>query len=76
VRIYTLWEKDDDGDMPWLVAAVDEYCIEENGFPPEYVKRRDAGAKEIVLTVPDRAIVELVTQPPMLAATVIMGGEK
>ena len=55
VRIYTLWHRGDDDEAPWIIDAVDEYTIDNNGeFPPPYLKKReDINVRELILDVPE-----------------------
>jgi hypothetical protein len=72
MMIYTLWHAGDGDDLPWLVTAVDEYTVDENGgFPPEYFKRReDKLVRELILQVPMKAVSALF-ESPTVEATII-----
>lgn len=64
LKIRTIWEEGVDGDMPWLVAAVDEYTIEEHGGIPDFYKKEmTKGRQELVITVPDKAVLKLFEVP-------------
>lgn len=67
--IYTLWHAgDDDGDMPWLVTTIDEYTVDECGFPPEYLKKRaDPLVRELIIDVPEAAVRGLFDSPVVKA---------
>jgi hypothetical protein len=59
MRIFCLFRNDDPDAMPWLVEAVDEYVVEENGFPPQYIKQKDApNTKEIIVEVSGKDLIK------------------
>lgn len=69
MMIWTLWHAADDEDLPWIGDAVDEYTVDENGFPPEYVKKRaQPQYRELIIDVPDAAIRALF-EPPVVKGT-------
>lgn len=70
--IYTLWQAGDEGDIPWLVAAVDEYSVDaNNGFPAEYAKLRErSDHRELVIRVPEKAVRSLFESPVVKAEVV------
>jgi len=71
MRIYTLWHEGDDGDIPWLEAAVDEYTVDECDFPPAYEeKRKDARVRELIIDVPEKAVRALFDSPEVKATIV------
>jgi len=74
MRIYTLWERENDKDteIPWIVAAVDEYTIDNNcEFPKEYLdKRASLNVRELILDIPERAVRELFDSPGVKATVV------
>lgn len=63
--IRTLWAPSEgDDEMPWLVAAVDEYCIEScGGLPDMYKEQMKPEYREIVINIPEKAVRELFTPP-------------
>lgn len=66
--IYTLWHAGDGDDLPWLITAVDEYTVDENGFYPEYLKTRDDKlVRELILQVPMKAVRTLFDTPTVEA---------
>jgi hypothetical protein len=68
MRIFTLWHAGDGDDLPWLVTAVDEYTVDENGFPPDYQKKReDPFVRELILQVPTKAVRALFDTPTVEA---------
>ena len=71
MRIYTLWHQGDEGDIPWLTDAVDEYTVDENGFPPPYIeKRADPFVRELIIEVPEKAVRGLFESPSVKATVV------
>lgn len=72
MRIFTLWHVGDDGDIPWLVDAVDEYTVDANdGFPPPYAeKRKQPEHRELIIDVPTNAIRALFDSPVVKAEVV------
>ena len=71
MRIWTLWHQGDNGDIPWITDAVDEYTVDENDFPPPYLqKRADPLVRELIIDVPENAVRGLF-EPPSVKATVI-----
>ena len=72
VRIYTLWHRGDGDDAPWIIDAVDEYTIDNNGeFPPPYLKKReDVNVRELILDVPEAAVRGLFDSPSVKATVV------
>lgn len=72
MRIYTLWHKGDDDEAPWIIDAVDEYTLDNNGeFPPPYLqKREDVHVRELIINVPEKAVRELFDSPGVTATVV------
>lgn len=69
--VYTLWHKGDDEDPPWVVDALDELTVDNNGFTDEYTKRlTDPLIRELVIDVPDDALARLF-DPGAVKATVV-----
>ncbi len=61
--VYTLWRKDSD-DMAWLVKAIDEYTVDECGWPALYVQERDKPhTRELVVRVKNKDISALFESP-------------
>lgn len=69
MKIRTIWEHSGSiHDAPWLVAAVDEYTIDEHcGLPEFYAKELKDGRKELVLFVPESAVRNLFKTPSVVA---------
>lgn len=69
MEIRTIWEwSGDDSEMPWLVASVDEYTIEEHGCIPDfYSKELTDGRRELVLIVPEKAVRDIFRAPKVVA---------
>jgi hypothetical protein len=68
MKIYALWEEGDAREMPWMVAAVDEYSVEDCGWPDEYLKERDKTPhdrrrRELTIEIPDSAVTKLFDTP-------------
>jgi hypothetical protein len=64
MKIYTLWEEGDALDAPWLVAAVDEYTVEEAGWPEDYAKEKDLKPngrqrRELLIEFPDEQVTKI-----------------
>jgi len=82
MKIYTLWEDHVDGDSPWLVAAVDNDLVEDEGWPESYDKERHTQPsggrvrRELVIEFPDAAVVQLFTAPKVAATKTTPGGEE
>lgn len=72
MKIRTLWEgEEDSNNMPWLVAAVDEYTIEEHsGLPDSYVEEMSENRRELVIEVPDAVVLKLF-KPPVVKAEIV-----
>ena len=72
MKVYTLWHRGDDNDAPWIVDAVDEYTVYNNGEkPPPYIaKLADPNIRELVIDVPEAAIRELFGTPRVKATIV------
>ena len=70
--IHTLWHRGDDNDAPWIVDAVDEYTLYNNGeYPPAYLKKReDINVRELIIDVPEKAVRALFDAPKVIAAIV------
>ena len=65
MKIYTLWHEGDDG-IPWLLNAVDEYCVEENGWPSAYLTdKAKPHVREVVIDLSEKAIKEVFAPPPI-----------
>lgn len=58
MRIRTLWaESEADDELPWLVAAVDEYTIDaHNGLPDFYKEQMLAEHRELIVDIPTEAV--------------------
>lgn len=68
--IRTIWAESGDNEMPWLVAAVDEYTIEEHGKLPDfYTEKLKPEHRELLIAVPERVVRELF-KPRMTDGTV------
>lgn len=74
MRIYTLWQREGSGDqdIPWIVDAVDEYTIDNNGeVPAEYLKKRaNINVRELVIDIPEAAVRKLFDSPEVKAKVV------
>ena len=72
MRIYTLWHEGEGGDLPWLLEAVDEYTVDENGgFSEEYIKLlAQACHRELIIEVPAKAVRTLFESPEVKAKIV------
>ncbi len=72
MRIYTLWHEGQGGDLPYLVGAVDEYTVDENGgFPKPYAELRiRADHRQLILDVPQKAVRTLFDLPEVVAKVV------
>lgn len=72
MKVFTLWHQGDEGDLPWIVDAVDEITIENNcEFPPDYrAKRDDIHVRELVIDVPEDAVRALFDSPTVKAKVV------
>ena len=77
VRIYTLWESSEP-DIPWLVAAIDEYTFED-GSPDAYKKAKEGeglrgeparNRRELVIDIPESAVRALFGQPEVKGTVV------
>lgn len=77
MRVYTLWHAGDDGEIPWLLNAVDQYTVDSNGeFPPPYLKHRaDAQVQEMIIDIPEDAVRALFSAPTV-RATVIKDAQR
>jgi hypothetical protein len=75
MRIYTIWHKGDEGEVPWLLDAVDEYTIDNNGGPPpsylEHQAKNDV--RELILDIPEEAVRALFATPRTKASVVPPG---
>jgi hypothetical protein len=73
MKIYTLWRWDekDPNTAPWIVGAIDEYCVyENNGYPDDYEKERTTkSVREIVIEVPEKTIRDLWSVPTVQGKT-------
>ena len=69
--IHSLWHAGDDGHVPYLIDAVDEYTVDNNdAFPPEYLKRRaNPLVRELIIDIPEKDVRALF-DPPVVKATV------
>lgn len=70
MKIYTLWAVVDpeDGCVPWLVEAVDEYTLDENGYPEKWEQhKQEFDCREMVIEVPDGAVPKLFAVPTVKA---------
>jgi hypothetical protein len=65
MRIFTVWEDAlNDTEMPWMVAAVDEYTVESHdGYPAEYKSALNAKGpgrrRELVIEISEVAVLKL-----------------
>lgn len=71
MQIRTIWSTEgcDDGDMPWLKAAVDEYTIDSLGgtLPDDYkAALEDKDTRELIISIPEKAVRDLFTPPFIL----------
>jgi len=78
MRIYTLWHAGDDDEVPWIVDAVDEYTVDNNGeFPPPYAAKRALPEhRELILDVPEKGVRALFEAPTVKVTVVQDGKEK
>ncbi len=74
MKIFTLWVAGDDEDMPWLLDAVDEYTVENCGFPDSFLahQRDYPDAREMIIDIPEDAVRKLFLAPTV-KATVVEG---
>jgi hypothetical protein len=65
MRVFTLWHEGDAGEIPWILAAVDQYTIDNNcEFPPPYLKHRaDIHVREMIIDIPEVAVRALFSAP-------------
>lgn len=72
MKVYTLWHRGDDNDAPWIVDAVDEYTIYNNGArPPPYIEKlADPNIRELLIDVPEDAVRALFGTPRVKATVV------
>ena len=72
MRVYTLWHAGDDGDVPWILNAVDQYTIDNNcEFPPPYLKHRaDTQVREMIIDIPEDAVRALFSAPSVRATVI------
>jgi hypothetical protein len=72
MRIYTLWHKSDDDSAPWIIAAVDEYTVDNNcEFPSDYRKQRENHlVRELIIDVPEKDVKALFDAPAVKASVV------
>jgi len=69
--IYTLWQQPQDGDVPSLLDAMDEYTIDSCDFSPEYKEKRERGnVRELIINVPENAVRTLF-DTPVVKATIV-----
>jgi hypothetical protein len=64
MKVYTLWEEGGEREMPWLVASIDEYSVEENGWPEDYEKEKDLKPngrqrRELLIEFPDEQVLKI-----------------
>ena len=64
MKVYTLWEEGGEREMPWLVASIDEYTVEEVGWPEGYEKEREAKPngrtrRELLIEFPDEQVLKI-----------------
>ena len=72
MQIRTVWESTAEDDiMPWIIAAVDEYTIEEHGgsLPEFYQKELKPGRRELIITIPDADVRKLFALPTVTGKT-------
>jgi len=72
MRVYTLWHAGDDGEVPWILNAVDEYTVDNNcEFPPPYLKARaDIQVRELIIDIPESAVRALFSAPSVKASVI------
>ena len=72
MRVYTLWHAGDDGDVPWILNAVDQYTIDNNcEFPPPYLTARaDTQVREMIIDIPEDAVRALFSAPSVRATVI------
>lgn len=77
MRVFTLWHEGDAGEIPWILDAVDQYTIDNNGeFPPPYLKHRaDIDVREMIIDIPEAAVRALFSAPS-IRGTVIKNDPK
>ena len=78
MRVYTLWHAgDDDGEIPWILNAVDQYTVDNNcEFPPPYLRARaDIQVREMIIDIPEDAVRALF-RAPSVKATVIKDDQR
>lgn len=68
MKLYTLWSQADatDDETPWMVAACDEFSVDENnGYPEDYLKLKDSDPKlrELIIEIPQAAVIKLFRAP-------------
>lgn len=64
MRIFTLWHEGADGEVPWIVSAVDQHSVEDCEFPPSYLKQRaDIHVREMIIDIPMDAVRTLFSAP-------------
>lgn len=70
--IYTLWHRGDEGELPWIIDAVDGLTVEKNcEFPPEYLKKRaNINVRELIIDVPGSALRALFESPAVKAKVI------
>lgn len=80
MKILTAWAHDGDPDhAPWLIAAVDEYTIEEHGGLPDFyleARKSDWTMREIWLDVAMGEIDGLFIEPTVRAQVVRAGKQR
>lgn len=70
MRVRMLFSPEEDGRMPCLLDAVDEYTEDEWGRTPDFYAeklKRYPEAREIIVVVPDHAVLDLFKPPTVTA---------
>ena len=77
LRIHTLWESSEDldssPDIPWLVAAADEYTLSD-GDPSTYETAKAKKARRELIIEIDEDAVRTLFDPKVVKGTVVDGG--
>lgn len=65
MKIRTLWAASEaDDEMPWLVAACDEYVVDALGdVPDDYREQMKPEHRELVIEIPGAAVINLFKVP-------------
>lgn len=73
MKLYTLWRYNTgEGDMPWMVESYDEYTAEEHGGEPRfYTDAREPGDRELVVEIPESAVMAMFATPAPVKGKVL-----